>query len=190
MPLEAAPDLASVSRSNCKDYSYQCGDCFDNDGDGFVDALDSECLVATTHRGLFSRRNPGQNDSQCRQDCYFDEDHGAGNYDCYWSHRCDRLSMAPAYPPSGDERCAFEPMMAVPGSALACAELEVSQSERCSSFCGEFTPNGCDCFGCCELPAGAAVTSGSGRPTRPAVVTPHISATATGAIPVRPSPDA
>ncbi len=25
----------------------------------------------------------------------------------------------------------------------------------CHSFCSPLTPNGCDCFGCCELPAGS-----------------------------------
>ena len=28
------------------------------------------------------------------------------------------------------------------------------QSNQCLSYCGPLTPNGCDCFGCCELPAG------------------------------------
>src|SRR6185436_14059305 len=28
-----------------------------------------------------------------------------------------------------------------------------TQSQLCLDYCGPLTPNGCDCFGCCELPA-------------------------------------
>src|SRR6185295_13509379 len=28
------------------------------------------------------------------------------------------------------------------------------QAAMCATVCGPITPNGCDCFGCCELPAG------------------------------------
>ncbi|NUO54035.1 MAG: hypothetical protein HOV80_34755, partial [Polyangiaceae bacterium] len=27
--------------------------------------------------------------------------------------------------------------------------------QACHDYCGPLTPNGCDCFGCCELPAGS-----------------------------------
>ena len=29
-----------------------------------------------------------------------------------------------------------------------------AQSAACLAYCGPLTPNGCDCFGCCNLPAG------------------------------------
>jgi hypothetical protein len=29
------------------------------------------------------------------------------------------------------------------------------QSATCHDICSPLTPNGCDCFGCCELPAGS-----------------------------------
>jgi hypothetical protein len=31
----------------------------------------------------------------------------------------------------------------------------MTQSQECYDYCGPLTPNGCDCFGCCELPAGS-----------------------------------
>ncbi len=40
------------------------------------------------------------------------------------------------------------------GTTKTCAELDAAQSQTCTDYCGPLTPNGCDCFGCCELPAG------------------------------------
>jgi hypothetical protein len=91
--------------------------------------------------------------NQCRQDCYFDNDAGFGNDGCYWSHRCDELSVGPDYPPSADSRCAYDDGETIPGSSASCAELLASQSESCRTACAPLTPNGCDCFGCCELPS-------------------------------------
>lgn len=137
----------------CKGKLYGCGDCRDNDGDGLVDADDPECLGAcdntedSFHPGL-----PGQDSAACLLDCFFDHDRGSGNDDCFWSHRCDPLSVAPDYPPGGME-CPYDPDTAVGSGMRTCDDLTEQQSSKCEDKCLPVTPNGCDCFGCCELPA-------------------------------------
>jgi hypothetical protein len=86
----------------------------------------------------------------CWLDCYFDADAGPGNDKCEWSHQCDPLSLPPDYPPSGEARCAYG--VQEQGKPLDCDALVV-QPESCVAACLPIVPNGCDCFGCCELPA-------------------------------------
>ena len=130
---------------------YRCGDCLDNDGDGLVDSLDPECTGACDNtEDSFYSGIPGQNNAGCRQECYFTI---PGNNYCLWSQKCDPLTVAPDYPPSGDAQCAYDPAAKIPASTASCAELAVTQSAECLDYCRPLTPNGCDCFGCCELPA-------------------------------------
>jgi hypothetical protein len=86
----------------------------------------------------------------CKQDCYYDGDNGSGNDKCEWSHACDPLSLPPNYPPSGEARCKYGANMGVD-----CAALQTSQAQACLDACLPLVPNGCDCFGCCELPGGS-----------------------------------
>ena len=138
----------------CQGKVYRCGDCIDNDGDQQIDSDDPDCTgpCDDTEDSYFGGI-PGQNNAPCRQDCYFDQDTGSGNDQCFWSHTCDALSLAPNYPPSGEERCGYTPGATVPGSNATCETLENKQAEACLGSCLPITPNGCDCFGCCELPA-------------------------------------
>ena len=145
--LECTPTM-------CKNRVFLCGNCLDDDQDGSIDAADAECLgPCDDTEDSFNSGIPSNN--QCRQDCYFDNDSGSGNDGCYWSHRCDSRSVAPDYPPSADPGCAYDAAETVPGTSLSCAELLASQSESCRAACAPLTPNGCDCFGCCELPSGS-----------------------------------
>lgn len=133
----------------CRGKMYACGDCTDNDGDGRADALDTGCLGPCDDDELGLSTGIANNGAACRQDCFFDGDAGPGNDKCDWSHQCDPLSVAPRYPPSGEKRCAYEPTPA----GLNCAELSREQPAGCIESCLPLVPNGCDCFGCCELPA-------------------------------------
>ena len=140
----------------CQGHVYACGDCIDNDGDGLKDSKDSQCLgpcdnTEASYYGGIS----GQNNAPCKQDCYFDQDSGAGNDDCHWDHSCDPHEVAPGYAPEGSQ-CSYNPSTSFAG--YTCATAQQSQSKQCSSYCGPLTPNGCDCFGCCELPAGSGHT--------------------------------
>ena len=154
---DAASDAGATGACTvtpCRGKIYACGDCIDNDADGLIDSADPECLgpCDNTEDSYFSGL-PGQNSAPCKQDCYFDQGSGAGNDTCYWSQKCDPLSVAPDYPPSGDAKCAYDVKASVPGTSASCSDLAAQQSDACIQRCLPLTPNGCDCFGCCELPA-------------------------------------
>jgi hypothetical protein len=144
---------------SCQGHIYQCGDLMDNDGDGKVDSQDPDCLgpCDNTEDSYFGGI-PGQEGDPCRVDCYFDQDSGQGNDQCYWSHWCDPNEADPTYYPEpvNGAQCAYDESKPVPtaGPPGTCDELYTEQSQTCIAFCGPLTPNGCDCFGCCELPAG------------------------------------
>ncbi|HEX3773477.1 MAG TPA: hypothetical protein VHV51_03380 [Polyangiaceae bacterium] len=138
----------------CQGKVYACGDCVDNDGDGLIDSADPECTGACDNtEDSFFGGIPGANNAPCHEDCYFDQNSGSGDDDCYWNQACDALSVAPDYPPSADSHCAYDANANTPGTSSSCAELELMQTPACLDFCLPLTPNGCDCFGCCELPA-------------------------------------
>lgn len=138
----------------CEGKIYLCGNCLDDDGDRRVDSDDPECTgPCDNSEDSYYGGIPGQNNAPCRQDCYFDQDTGSGDDQCYWSHQCDSLSQAPDFPPSGDAQCAYDPGGKIPGTNASCQELSTTQDSACHASCLPLTPNGCDCFGCCELPA-------------------------------------
>jgi hypothetical protein len=149
----------------CQGKVYACGDCMDNDSDHYIDGADSQCLGPCDNtEESFYGGIPGQNNSPCKSDCYFDQDTGAGNDDCYWSHKCDPLEVAPSYPPEGSQ-CSYNPGSNIPGFGGSCTDAFNTQSATCGSYCGPLTPNGCDCFGCCFIPgAPTTVWLGSEEP--------------------------
>jgi len=143
--------------AECQGHLYACGDLQDNDMDGLIDYQDPDCLGPCDNtEDSYYGGIPGQNNAPCKADCYFDQDSGAGNDDCYWSHQCDDHETAPEYYPEpwNGATCAHDENAAIPGTTQGCAELSMTQSQTCLDYCGPLTPNGCDCFGCCELPAG------------------------------------
>ncbi len=140
-------------------HTYQCADCLDNDKDGKIDAADPDCLGPCHNReDGFDIAIPGANNAPCKEDCYFDQDSGSGNDDCYWDHRCD--PKQPVLP-----KCPYNAAMLGSGSCPAV------QSATCHKICGPLTPNGCDCFGCCDIPGGSGnyvfigSLDGNGNPT-------------------------
>jgi hypothetical protein len=141
----------------CQGKLYECGDLIDNDMDGKLDSQDPDCLGPCDNtENSFYGGIPGQAGPACIVDCYFDQDSGAGNDDCHWNHACDPNEVDPNYYPEPENgtACKYDPMANTPGTGSSCAELDQMQSDACLNFCGPLTPNGCDCFGCCELPAG------------------------------------
>jgi hypothetical protein len=144
--------------ATCSLQIYDCGDGLDNDLDGLVDSADPECLGPcdntenSLHKGIVDRQSIG-----CFVDCQFDSNGGPGDDQCFWSHRCDPHEVPPAYYPEPDngEACAYDPAANISGTDLGCADLYVGQSAACHGACDALTPSGCDCFGCCELPAGS-----------------------------------
>lgn len=125
---------------------YACGNCLDDDDDGLIDADDPDCLGPCQNNELSYYGNiPGQSGGNCGRDCYFDSDSGAGNDDCHWDHRCD-----PREPNA--EACPYDPGAGVGAPPVSCEEAASTASDKCLEKCLPLVPNGCDCFGCCEVP--------------------------------------
>ena len=140
----------------CDGRLLECGDCVDNDGDGKADARDRECLgpCDNTEGPALISDVGGVTGSTCHVDCYFDYGNGigTGSDDCWWDHQCDPLEPEQAVCPYDEKRADNEKF---------CPD---EQSERCGEVCLPFTPNGCDCFGCCTFPelAGLGPDGGDG----------------------------
>ncbi len=127
----------------CQGHVYQCGDGIDNDGDGKIDWQDPDCLgPCDNNESGYATAIPGGNSAPCKQDCYFDQDTGSGNDTCAWNAKCDPLS------PQGNT-CPYD------ANLLGGKDCPAAQTQTCHDFCGPLTPNGCDCFGCCDLPGGS-----------------------------------
>lgn len=144
-----------IVEAACENHVYACGDTVDNDGDGLIDSQDPDCLgpCDNTEDGYYGGI-PGQPGPPCTVDCYWDSDSGSGNDDCHWTHECDPNEVGDPGHPEPASKCAYNPNASPPGTALTCDTLKLTQSDTCGTVCGPLTPNGCDCFGCCELPAG------------------------------------
>jgi len=135
------PDGAIVDclPATCAGRTYQCGDCIDNDGDGVKDSSDPGCIgPCDNSEDVYDLAIPGGDTATCSRDCYYDQDQGSGNDHCEWDERCDPLVP--------DSRCPFTG----PGPGVRCP---ATQPAGCFDVCVPLVPNGCDCFGCCELPA-------------------------------------
>jgi hypothetical protein len=140
----------------CQGRVFECGNCADDDLDGTTDSDDVHCTGPCDHsEASFAIDIREGMSPPCRRDCFFDGDVGSGNDGCNYSDRCDPESAPPDYPPSGDPACAYDNEAPIPGMSLSCADARASQDPLCDETCGPLIPNGCDCFGCCELPAGS-----------------------------------
>ncbi len=139
----------------CGNQTYECGDTIDNDTDGLIDSDDPDCLgpCDDTEDGYHPELPSWQGD-KCHEDCFWDT--GAGsNEGCYWDHKCDPLSQAPRFDPEGPA-CEYQgDDHVIQGGGPTCASAYMTQTQDCLDYCNPLTPNGCDCFGCCELPAGS-----------------------------------
>jgi cysteine-rich repeat protein len=120
----------------CAGQLYACGDEIDNDEDGKIDLADPECLSpCDDDETTFKTSLPGQN-NDCKSDCYFDSNSGGGDDKCEWNLQCDPEN-------SGLEiGCPYDP------NAMGC---ESEMPPECLDFCVPLLPNGCDCFGCCDI---------------------------------------
>ena len=121
----------------CEGKVWACGDGKDNDGDGKIDNADVECISpCDDDEGSFQTDLPGQAED-CKNDCYWDLDSGAGQDKCEYDLKCDAKS---------------------PGALIGCGYVEpgcgpeqVPQPQQCMDTCQPLAPNGCDCFGCCHI---------------------------------------
>lgn len=119
-------DAGPIATELC-DGDCACSDGMDNDGDGLIDGMDPECTGPYDEdEGSFATGIPGDNRDPIWQDCFFDGNSGAGDDDCRYHTGCLTGEKDPSDP-------------------------DCTLTEMCLDFCKGRTPNGCDCFGCCEI---------------------------------------
>lgn len=122
----------------CGSVVCACSDGLDGDSDGLVDLADPECVSPWDNdESSFATGISGDNRDDACQDCFFDGNSGSGNDGCRIPSTC----LTTGEPTSGQ------------GSCNSCAA-----SDRCKSFCEDYTPNGCDCFGCCTVQLGSNIS--------------------------------
>ena len=126
-----APTLSSMGTVLCGDVLCQCNNGVDDDNDGVSDGFDTECSgPGDNDEGSFGTGIPGDNRDGACQDCFFDGNSGSGNDGCRYPTSC----LTEGNASSGQ------------GSCNSCAP-----SQQCVNYCQQYTPNGCDCYGCCEV---------------------------------------
>jgi hypothetical protein len=112
----------------------------DNDGDGRQDQGDFECIsTCDDDEASFATGLPGDN-KDCKQDCFFDGNSGAGDDGCEWDIRCDPNRT----PQNGYTECLYS-------GTNACNGASPTVPQACLDVCEPNVPNGCDCFGCCTV---------------------------------------
>jgi hypothetical protein len=131
--MSSPADAAVAAR--CGNRACACDDGLDNDGDGLIDGLDPECTGALDEDEATFATGKASKAKNCR-DCFWDEDQGTGNDACRYPSACLR----------GEE----------PTGNGNCSSCQVAQ--QCLDTCAARTPNGCDCFGCCEISRANGVT--------------------------------
>ena len=71
----------ATNQPACNGTVYACGDGEDNDGDGLVDNMDTECMgPCDDDESSFATGIPGDNMDCKKQDCFFDGDSGGGKW--------------------------------------------------------------------------------------------------------------
>jgi len=121
----------------CGSAACACSDGIDQDTDGLIDLADPECVSAWDNdEASFATGISGDNRDDACQDCFFDGNSGSGNDGCRIPSSC----LTTGSPTSGQ------------GSCNSC-----TASTQCKNFCQAYTPNGCDCFGCCGVQLGSNI---------------------------------
>jgi len=159
---------APTEEAPCGNQLYDCGDLIDNDNDGLIDYQDPDCLGPCDNtEDSYYPDLPGQSGQNCDLDCFWDTGQGH-NWDCYWDHHCDPNADTSNATINPQPLCAWDSATdgSVDGQSFSpspytCDEMYNSQPQSCLDQCKPLAPNGCDCFGCCELTPGVTVWLGS-----------------------------
>ncbi len=110
----------------------RCSNGEDDDGDNQIDGFDNECTGPfDDDEGTFRVNDVREQSTPKCSDCFFDGNPGPGDDRCDVSSQC-KEDGRPGQ--GGGNRC---------NTCTAATE--------CVDRCGTVTPNGCDCFGCCEV---------------------------------------
>jgi len=141
---DTGPAFDAAIPPNCVPGNTQCSNCIDDDNDGYADSFDIHCTgPADNDESTFETGIPGDNMDAVNQDCFFDGDSGAGNDGCNIHVCCLLGATTVAMCPIGANQ--YDPMDCPPPIG------NTPLSQQCIDTCGDLTPPGCDCFGCCTL---------------------------------------
>lgn len=124
----------STASNPCPGGVCACNDGIDNDGDGVVDGLDPECIGPFDNDESAFGTGFGDGDLAACRDCFFDGNATTLDDSCNYDPSCT-AGMGPTVVPETPNP--------------SCDGCDVSAS--CVNSCRTRTPNGCDCFGCCEV---------------------------------------
>ena len=128
-----------AGRVLCGNTTCQCSDGIDQDMDGLIDQQDPECISPWDNdESSFATGISGDNRDEACQDCFFDGNSGSGNDGCRVATSCLRNQNDPS---SGRGNC-----------------NTCTATDQCRTSCQAYTPNGCDCFGCCTVQLGSNIT--------------------------------
>lgn len=147
---------------------YACGDLLDSEeiqggvttgvNDGLIDSQDPDCLGPCDNNEVGFTPNIAGNDNvgTCDRDCYFDDNAGSGNDGCARTQACDATLTAAANAVDSSS-CDFNAMAAGGNkcpdeqSGTGLDPSDPMYADTCLDNCLPLLPNGCDCFGCCDI---------------------------------------
>ncbi len=142
---EAATDgspgiiISEAGVALCGDRPCSCANGLDDDNDGLVDGFDPECTGAfDDDESTFATGVHGEDKNARCQDCFFDGNSGPGDDGCRRASSCATDGTASS----------------ATGACGTC-----TPSAFCTNACLPHTPNGCDCFGCCDVQTPAGTVS-------------------------------
>lgn len=131
-PHDASPpwSVADAGTVLCGDAPCACANGIDDDQDGLIDGFDPECTGPFDQdEGTFATGEEKGGNPNC-DDCFFDGNPGFADDGC-------RIAAVCAYEGSAEN------------ASPACSTCNATP--LCVNNCLPRTPNGCDCFGCCEV---------------------------------------
>jgi hypothetical protein len=113
----------------CGKHTCACSNSLDDDGDDLLDSDDNECIGPADDDEMSFATGAERDVERACQDCFFDGNSGAG----------DGCRRATSCATTGDAQ----------GGNGSCRSCDITPG--CVESCRPLTPNGCDCFGCCEV---------------------------------------
>ena len=120
----------SPPAADCGGHACGCSNGLDDDGDLLIDGFDPECTGPfDDDESSFGTGGPVS--TEACLDCFFDRNTTADDDGCSYPRVCLTGEMAPNDEPS------------------ECGGCNVTGA--CIQACRNLAPNGCDCFGCCEV---------------------------------------
>lgn len=128
---------ASAIIARCGDAPCACSNGIDDDGDMLTDGLDPECSAPfDDDENSFAVGVHGEDRTAKCQGCFFDGNSGLSE--------CRRA-----------QQCAIDgTTIGAPGACRSC-----DVPANCRDSCLPRVPNGCDCFGCCQVYRGGALVA-------------------------------